>query len=88
MSPRSPQRTAGCSKADAAVRLEQARKFYEAAELVQTEAAVDLLRQVEPGGGEAAANLATFRRNSKPQPATTTSGSCVVHGTQGRAGVV
>lgn len=98
MSPRSPQRTGGCTKADAAVRLEQARKFYEVAELVQTEAgvlgsaasvsaslavlagiaasdatccaalgrrsrsqdhraAVALLRQVEPGGGEAAAKL-------------------------------
>ena len=84
---------------DAAVRFDQARKFYEVAELVQTEAfalsssasvacslavlagiaasdaaccaalarrsraqdhraAVDLLRQVEPGGGQAALKLA------------------------------
>lgn len=40
MSPGSPQRTAHCTKADAVTRLEQARKFYEVAELVETEADV------------------------------------------------
>lgn len=98
MSWRSPQRTAGCTQADAATRLKQAQKSYEVAELAQTEAdvvesatsvsaslavlatiaacdaaccaalgrrsrsqdpkaAVTLLRQVEPGGDEAAARL-------------------------------
>lgn len=98
MSPRNIGRTAPCTKADATIRLEQARKFYEVAELVQTEAdilgsaanvaaslavlagiaacdaaccaalgrrsrsqdhkaAVDLLRQIEPEGADAAAKL-------------------------------
>jgi len=34
VSPRKEQRTAGCTKQEAAVRLDQARKFHEAAELV------------------------------------------------------
>jgi hypothetical protein len=98
VSPRKESRTARCAKQEATVRLDQARKFHEASELVETEAdtlqsaasvaaslavlagiaasdaaccaalgrrargqdhkaAVDLLRQVEPGGAEAAAKL-------------------------------
>ena len=40
MSARATPRTATCTKADAGVRLDQARKFEEVAELVQTEADV------------------------------------------------
>lgn len=54
MSPRHVPRTAACGKQDAAVRLDQARKFYEVAELVQTEA--DLLRSA----GSVAASLAVL----------------------------
>ena len=98
MSPRREQRTATCGRAEAVVRLDQARKFYEVAELVEGEAetvpssasvaaalavlagiaaadaaccaalgrrsraqdhkaAADLVRQVEPGGDEAARDL-------------------------------
>ena len=99
MNPRPAQRTAACTRANGAARLDQARKFYEVAEIVQSEAdlfasaanvaaslavlagiaasdaaccmalgrrsraqdhraAVDLLRQIVPGGDQAAVKLA------------------------------
>jgi hypothetical protein len=38
VSPRKNSRTAACNKSDASVRLKQAQKFYEVAEMVETEA--------------------------------------------------
>lgn len=98
MSPRSQSRTATCSKEEARIRLDHARKFYEVADLVKDEAgtiepsasvaaslavlagiaaadaaccaalglrsrgqshkeAVELVRQVQPGGAEAGRRL-------------------------------
>jgi len=71
---RREQRTATCGRAEAMVRLGQARKFYEVAGIAAADAAccaalgrrsraqdhkaaVELVRQVEPGGAEAAKNL-------------------------------
>jgi hypothetical protein len=98
MTPRRISRTVNCTKVDAAARLLQAQKFYEVAELVETEAntlessatvaaslavlpgiaasdaaffvalgqrsrgqdhkdAVELIRQIAPGGGDVASIL-------------------------------
>jgi hypothetical protein len=54
VSPRPGPRTASCSRQDATVRFDQARKFLEVAELVKTEA--DLL----PSAGSVAAALAVL----------------------------